>query len=279
MVRTRLVGAALGVLLALAIAAPALGQTRNERQLTPAERAAGERKIRQAERYLASVDDGVSAAWCPAATAAGTAAVEPMCAPVPSGFLAVEARDQILGHYCGPAVGQVISNYAWAVRAGADKYTQGRLAGWMRTDLTGQTSFADMANGLDAATAGAPRTPARWDWVVIELRDRNGNRSTADELHGYVRSNVSNSRMPLTFAVKPHDRNGQFRLTSWPRPVNSVGHWITAYGWQAFYDGTDRARIYYTDSSRDEGGSTGKFWDPTRHLAGMIDAHTRLLVW
>lgn len=283
MVRTPLIGVALGVLLALALATPALaqrppGQT-GERPLTPAERAVGERKIRQAERYLASVDDSVSAAWCPTPAAAGTAAVEPMCAPVPSGFLAVEARDQIFGHYCGPAVGQVIANYAWAVGAGGNKYTQGRIAGWMRTDATGQTSFADMANGLDVATAGAPRTPARWDWVVIELRDRNGNRSTGDELHGYVRSNVSNSRMPLTFAVKPHDRNGQFHLTSWPRPVNSVGHWIAAYGWQAAYDGTDRARIYYTDSSRDEGGSTGKFWDPTRHLAGMIDAHTRLLVW
>jgi hypothetical protein len=39
------------------------------------------------------------------------------------------------------------------------------------------------------------------------------------------------------------------------------------------------ARIYYTDSSKDEGGSTGKFWDPTRHIAAMIMEHTQRFVW
>lgn len=290
MVRTSFVGAArvglatalataLAALLAMAIAAPAFAEA-GEPQLTPSERAAGERKIRAAERYLAQADGVLSPAWCPAGTAAGSMAVQATCAPVKSGFLSVEARDQAFGHYCGPAVGQVISNYAWAVAAGANKYTQAKIAVWMRTDVMGQTTVADLAAGLDVATANAPRTPANWDWVSIELRDRNGNGTTGDELHGYVRSNVSGSRMPLGLSVKPHDPQGQFHLSSWSKPVLSSGHWIAAYGWYAAaYDGSDFARIYYTDSSRDEGGSTGKFWDPTRHMAGMINVHTRRLVW
>ena len=62
-------------------------------------------------------------------------------------------------------------------------------------------------------------------------------------------------------------RTSRFYLTSWPRPVVSVGHWISVYGWYGNYTGNDTARIYYTDSSRDEGGGTGKYWDPTRHIA------------
>ena len=67
---------------------------------------------------------------------------------------------------------------------------------------------------------------------------------------------------------------------SWLRPVVSAGHWIAAYGWVGNYSDTQRARAdYYTDSSRDEGGGTGKYWDPTRHIAGMISVHTRVFVW
>ncbi len=94
-----------------------------------------------------------------------------------------------------------------------------------------------------------------------------------------VRSNVSNDRMPLAIAVKPYDAGGDFHLTSWARPVASMGHWIAAYGWVGLWTGTDSSRLYYTDSSRDEGGSTGKFWDPMRHIGAMIMAHTARLVW
>jgi hypothetical protein len=94
-----------------------------------------------------------------------------------------------------------------------------------------------------------------------------------------VRANVSGSKMPLAFSLKPHDPNSRYHLVSWPRPVVSVGHWISIYGWYSNYTGTDTARIYYTDSSRDEGGGTGKYWDPTRHVAAMIGEHTRVFVW
>ena len=83
----------------------------------------------------------------------------------------------------------------------------------------------------------------------------------------------------MAIPVKPHDWASRFNLSSWPKPVASPGHWITIYGWYNTWDGLDRARIYFTDSSRDEGGATGKFWNPTRHIATLINEHTRRFVW
>jgi hypothetical protein len=260
--------------------------TVTERPLTAEERAASERRIAMAEghtgEFAASGRDLLTLACVtPQATSTATStsgAVTQACAP-PQGFLAVEARDQVFGHYCGPAVGQVIANYSWAVGAGANKYTQGRIATWMATDANGQTTAPFLEDGLEAATVGAPRRPANWDWVVTDLRDRDGDRTTGDELHGYVRSNISVSRMPLAVPVKPHDRFSTLNLPSWPRQVASPGHWIGIYGWLGLWNGGDTARTYYTDSSRDEGGATGKFFLPTRHLAGLIGEHTGRFVW
>lgn len=258
--------------------APAPG---DERPLTAQERAASERRIAAADAYAAesasSGEDLVSLACVTPQSTTPTSTVQ-ACA-VPQGFLSVEARDQTLGHYCGPAVGQVIANYSWAMSAGGNKYTQGRIAGWMGTDAYGQTDAPRLEDGLEAATTGSPRRPANWDWVVTDLRDRDGDQSTGDELHSYVRSNISASRMPLAVPVKPHASSSNFNLPSWPKPVASVGHWIGVYGWYSTWNGGDTARTYYTDSSKDEGGATGKFWLPTRHLAFLVGEHTRRFVW
>jgi hypothetical protein len=253
----------------------------DERPLTAQELAASERRIAAAEAHAAesaaSGDDLVSLA-CVTPQSTTLTSTAQACA-VPQGFLSVEARDQTLSHYCGPAVGQVIANYSWAMSAGGNKYTQGRIAGWMGTDAYGQTDAPRLEDGLEAATTGSPRRPANWDWVVTDLRDRDGDQSTGDELHSYVRSNVSTSRMPLAIPVKPHASSSNFNLPSWPKPVASVGHWIGVYGWYSTWNGGDTARTYYTDSSRDEGGATGKFWLPTRHLAFLVGEHTRRFVW
>lgn len=256
-----------------------------ERLLTPAEQAASERRIAAAEAH-ASAFAASGGALLPLAcvTPESTSAESPSqtitsaCAP-PQGFLGVEARDQLFGHYCGPAVGQVIANYSWAMAAGANKHTQARIAAWMGTDVNGQTTAPFMEDGLEAATAGAPRRPSNWDWVVTDLRDRDGDRTTADELHSYVRSNISVSKMPMAVPVKPHDARSLYNLPSWPREVNSPGHWIGIYGWLGLWNGGDSARTYYTDSSRDEGGATGKFFLPTRHLAALVGEHTGRFVW
>lgn len=254
-----------------------------EAELTPAQIAASNRKIAAAQAYLAEVEaDGASLAplGCVTPTSTTTAAITAQACAVPQGFLPVEARDQIFGHYCGPAVGQVIANYAWAVAAGRNVFTQQQLSGWMRTDIEGGTSSQNLANGLEVATRGAPRRPSVWQWVVSPLNDNDRDGHYGDELHGYVRANVSGSKMPLAFSLKPYAAGARYHLSSWRFPVNSVGHWIAAYGWVGNYSNSNElARIYYTDSSKDEGGATGKFWDPTLHIATMIREHTRVFVW
>ena len=252
-----------------------------EPPLTADQRAASDRKVAAARAYLAQVAaSGADLVSLSCVTPTGvTAQAVPMACSVPQGYLSVEARDQTFGHYCGPAVGQVIANYSWAVASGVNKFTQGRIAGWMGTDANGGTSSQSLANGLETATRGAPRRPAGWQWVVTPLTDSDRDGHTGDELQGFVRSNISGSKMPLAFSLKPHDPNSRFYLISWPRPVVSVGHWISIYGWYSNYTGNETARIYYTDSSKDEGGGTGKYWDPTLHIAAMIGEHTRVFVW
>lgn len=255
-----------------------------EPPLTPEQQAASDAKVAAAEAYaarFASSGDGLVSLSCispQGATTDGAATPNAGCI-TPSGALSVTARDQIKGYYCGPAVGQVIANYAWAVPSGSNKYSQGTIAGWMGTDVKLSTSAGDLVYGLERATAGSPRRPADWAWVVTQLTDADGDGAVGDQLHDYVRWNVSGSKMPLAFAVKPHDRNSRYHLSSWPRVVDSVGHWITGYGWYAMWTNNDTPRIYYTDSSKDEGGSTGKFWDPTRHIAALIMEHTQRFVW
>ena len=282
--------------------APTAPPTIAEPPLTAEQLAASDRKVAAAQAYLAGAlakDHELATLQCVVPT--GTTDSSPTTAElteasgltlspsgqatqqacwVPQGFLAVEARDQIFGHYCGPAVGQVISNYAWAAGPGRNVFTQQQLSAWMGTDATGGTSSQAMANGLEVATRGAPRRPAVWQWIVTPLVDSDRDGHVGDELHGFIRANVSGSRMPLAFSLKPHDRFAAYRLSSWNFPVNSPGHWIAGYGWVGNYSNwNELARTYYTDSSRDEGGSTGKFWDPTKHIAEMIRVHTAVFVW
>jgi hypothetical protein len=250
-----------------------------ERPLTAGEQAASDRKVQAALAYVSNERSRGKHLLSLACVTPRTGTLAPSACTVPQGFLAAEARDQTKAFYCGPATGQVIANYTWAMAAGANKYTQAKLAEWMRTDINRFTNAPELAVGLERGTASAPRRPAGWAWVVTDLRDVNGSGTTADELQAFVQSNVSKSRMPLAIAVKPHDPRSAFNLSSWPDPVQSLGHWIAAYGWYSHWTGTDFARIYYTDSSRDEGGSTGKFWNSTRSLNALIMEHTRRIVW
>lgn len=261
----------------------------DDRPFTAQEQAASDRKAAAAEAYVdrevARGRDLVSLACAvPASTETALSpegAIQSLACAVPQGFLAVEARDQILGTYCGPAVGQVIANYSWAMPAGANKYLQRQIAQWMSTDANGGTGAFQLEFGLEQATAGSVRRPPGWDWIVTALVDSDRDGWLGDQLHAFVRSNISNSRMPLAIPVKPHDANSpsDSNLASWPRPVASVGHWVAIYGWVGPYDGTDSARMYHTDSSQDEGGATGKFWTPTRRFTFLIVEHTGRFVW
>lgn len=306
--RRRVASLILGLVVALGCVAPTVAATPDEpspsqapmtsveRPLTRAEKALSDAKVAAAEAYLAgmrrsgfglvslscvpNIAPPASTKSLPVAKAGASAgiAAPTTCTP-PSGFLTVEARQQTKDHYCGPAVGQVIANYAWAMGAGKNKYTQGVIAGWMKTDLNGQTSAPELAAGLQKATAGSPRHKAGFTWGITQLEDTDGDGTTGDQLHGYVMSAISGAKMPVAIAVKPHQPGSSDFLSSWPDPVLSSGHWIAAYGWRNLWDGTSTARTYYTDSSENQGGGTGKYSDPTSEIARMIGAHTRRIVW
>ena len=257
----------------------------DERPLTSEELVAAERKIAAAEAFVRSADasgDGSLSLNCvtPTTTTGRDAlGATPQACYVPQSYLPVEARDQIRWYYCGPAVGQVIANYSWAVRSGANKYSQGTIAGWMRTDVNGATNAYDLASGLNVATGSSPRRPSNFAYLVTALADTDRDGTVGDQLHDYVRAAVSSWKMPLAISVKPHSPTSAYNLYSWPNAIASGGHWIAAYGWYGYWTGSTFARTYYTDSSRDEGGSTGKFWNPTLHIAQMIMEHTGRFVW
>ena len=263
-----------------------------ERPLTAAERALSAAKVAAAESFAARLRSsgfGLVSLACvpniaPLGSAAGPSATAPAsktastaaCAP-PSGFLTVEARQQTRNHYCGPAVGQVISNYAWVMAAGKNKFSQTTIAGWMKTDVNGLTNAPELAAGLNRATAGSPRHKPGFTWGITDLRDGDGDGGTADELQTYLMSAISGVKTPIAIAVKPHDPGSAYNLASWPNPIRTSGHWISAYGWAG--TGGASAKTYYSDSSAAQGGGTGKYWNLTSVIATLIGEHTRRIVW
>lgn len=264
-----------------------------ERPLTPAEQALSDAKVEAADAFVArlrAAGFGLVSLSCvpnlapdgPSGSAGLIAAKAPRvsasCAP-PSGFLAVEARQQKLDHYCGPAVGQVIANYAWAMKSGANKHSQDVIAGWMKTNVYGQTSAPELAAGLQKSTIGGPRHKSGFTWGITNLIDTDGDGTTGDQLHGYLMSAISGAKMPIALAVKPHEPGASNFLASWPDPIRSGGHWIAAYGWYGLWSGGLSARTYYADSSEAQGGGTGKYWNPTLEIADMIGEHTGRIVW
>ena len=273
---------------------PPAGGPTEERPLTGDEQAQADAKVAAANAYLASLASSgadlvtLSCVTPTASTDIGGASSSPDAVGdatsqgcyVPQGFLTVYARDQATPIYCAPAVGQVISNYAWAVSSSINRYSQDVIAGWMATNINGGTNAFSVEYGLERATSGAPRRPANWNWVVQDVRDFNGNGDTGDELFSFLRSNVSGSAMPLAIPVKPHEPGAQYWLASWPRAISSPGHWIAAYGWVGVYTkGSGYSRLYFTDSSRDEGGGTGKYYNSVLSVAWLMAHHTARLVW
>ncbi len=266
-----------------------------ERPLTPDEQAESDAAVAAAMAYVAAADaEGLATLSCVSPTGGDTAddaaaevvasaepaAVTPQGCYVPSDLIiGFEARDQTRSHYCGPAVGQVIANHSWAMGRGRNVFTQAQIADWMETDTFGGTNAHRLEDGLEIGTIGSPRRPGNWNWIVTDIEDWNHNGMEGDDLQRLVRANVSGSNMPLAIPVKPHEEGSKYFLPSWPKAVDSIGHWIAAYGWYAYYTGSNFARIWYTDSSRDEGGSTGKFSVPTRTMMILVRRHTGRVVW
>ena len=260
---------------------PRPASTLAERPLTAAERAASDRKVAAALGYVAAQRASgahllpLSCFTPSGSVAAGTA--DSACY-VPQRYLGVQARDQIRSHYCGPAVGQVISNYTWDTGA-QNKYTQTQIAGWMQTDVRGQTSAPELEDGLEAGDRRRPTTAGRLG-LGDHRRPGSQTRTGPPEM-SCTRSCRPTS--PRADAARDPGQATRRGLPVQPRQLAQPGllgraldrrvRLVRTLERQRF------ARTYYTDSSKDEGGPTGYFLFATRHLAGLIREHTGRFVW
>jgi hypothetical protein len=152
------VAAAGGLLMSAVLATPASAakptgppELQAERPLTPEERAAADRKLAASDAYLDAVtSQGMDLVSLSCVTPTGSTKAETQSCTVPQGYLAVEARDQTKAFYCGPATGQVISNYSWAVapRLLAEADASER-AYWLPSLRSRQLAFVDVAIGAE----------------------------------------------------------------------------------------------------------------------------------
>ncbi len=121
-----LCGAVMSALTIAPVAAAGPKAPADDVPLTAEQRAASDRKVAAANAYLAGIAaSGVDlvSLQCVTPTSVADGPGTRACT-VPQAYLPVEARDQVNGIYCGPAVGQVIANYSWAVAPGGNKFTQ-----------------------------------------------------------------------------------------------------------------------------------------------------------
>ena len=94
-------------------------------------------------------------------------------------------------HYCGPAVGQVIANYAWADGGRREQVHADDDRAWMKTDVNGLTNAPELAAGLRPATPADPARRRSGRGRVTDLRDRDGSGSTVDELQDFLVTAIS----------------------------------------------------------------------------------------
>lgn len=178
--------------------------------------------------------------------------------------LVVHARQQDNGIYCGPATVQEISNHAWGMNAVTNKYTQWHISQtWSFTDRDQQTYLSNERYALNQAVA------KRYPWPYGEEYVDNGWHQGA-EWHNYVVVDITDFGMPLVAGVAPHDLNVIHYLTSWPAISDQTGHYIAIRGWYGLWDGTQNPIVYYVDSSKGWGGSTGGFSDPSMDVYETI---------
>jgi hypothetical protein len=213
-------------------------------------------KLARADETISSTGAGVEV-LCPlAAPLDGDASID---ASPCYGFVSTYARDQDKWFYCGPATVQVVSNKQWGIYSSNDntnKYTQQKISDtWTLTDANGLTSPYREEVGLNGSTSG--RRPSGFAYLRYQV-------TSGSDWHNKIVTDVTDWGMALTASVAPHDPGASYFLSSWPIPTTSgAAHWIVIRGWYGLWDGSMSPYVYYNDSSRDEGGSTGAFSDPS----------------
>lgn len=212
---------------------------------------------------LAAVEKKTQLAEQSLATTARTSAPNGINATCRNGIcgtiLSTWYRHQAKSYYCGPAAVQVISNHAWNMPSGTNKYGQQTISDtWTHTDADGQTYVWRERLGLNGSTAG------RYPWPYAEEYVSSGA-----EWHNYVVVDATDWGMPSVALVAPHDPGFRYYLTSWPTAIYA-GHYIVTRGWLYLWDGTRTPIVYYNDGSAGYGGSDGQFSDPAYDIYKTI---------
>jgi len=173
----------------------------------------------------------------------------------PGGLLATYARAQGKSTYCGPAAVQVVSNYAWGMSSGGNKYSQQHISdNWTKTDYYGFTYVWRERLAMSDASAG--HLPANFIYAEYEA-------TSGSDWYNKLITDVSSYSMPQVVGVAPHDPGATYWLSSWPiQTTYPAGHYITLRGWSQYWDGTRGPTACYDDSSGDGGYSAGAYSDP-----------------
>lgn len=210
------------------------------------------------------------------------------CVYVPHSYaLATYARRQNNDFYCGPATAQVIINRsrglyssntdgeALASNYRRQSYIATRLlwynadkARWENTNTIGSTNAYMLKSGLNELAA----LPSGFVYAVVST-------GTGSAWHSKIITDTYQWKMAFGTPVKMTSTSA--RLSSW-RPIgagNVVQHWIPIRGYYGFWDGTSGPKVYFNDSSGNQGGGTGSYADASLKVYQLNAWHTARVVW
>ena len=192
-----------------------------------------------------SSSNGAATTSCPTPTSTGDAASASGHSTTSSCYTPfkfvlgnVNPRQQEKWYWCGPAVGQVMSNYSWAMGAAQNKYTQAQIASWMRTEINRQTFLGDFIAGVNRAT----RRPSNFVYIQKHA-------PSFTNWHNTIISGVYNWRLPLAAGVNPHPFGSSVWIVSWPQERNAA-HYIELHGYEGYATTANGSRwVFYSDTA------------------------------
>ena len=198
--------------------------------------------------------------------------------PAPSVILEARARHQSESFWCGPASGQVVINYSRGYVNSAlngDSTTtnwksQATIATWMKTTESSGTLGGNLTAALNRPDAVLKPIP---EWSYLYATNSDGA-----DMHAKILTDVWKYAMPLVIAVKPHGVDADYYLPSWPREL-SAKHWITIYGYDGFWDGTDAPQVYYTESAGNGSKGPGPYKVGSLTLWKVNQYNAKTIVW
>jgi len=198
--------------------------------------------------------------------------------PAPSVILEARARRQSTSFWCGPAAGQVVINYTRGYvfsslngdSTTTNWKTQDTIAGWMKTTESSGTLGGNLAAALNRPDAVLKPLA---DWSYLYATNADGA-----DMHAKIVTDVWKYAMPLLIAVKPHGADADYFLPSWPKELQAK-HWITIYGYDGLWDGTDDPQVYYTESSGNGGKGPGSYTVGALTMWKVNQYNAKTIVW